>query len=64
VIRSDNAAQRREDPDDPSRQYAFSYARNGDAAAVPCFIGALFPLFLMLARPTMQADAAAIAPPE
>ena len=33
------------------------------AAAVPCFIGALFLLFLMLARPTMQADAATTAVP-
>jgi MFS transporter, AAHS family, 4-hydroxybenzoate transporter len=31
------------------------------AAAVPCFVGALFLLFLMLARPTMQADASAVA---
>ena len=26
------------------------------AAAVPCFVGALFLLFLMLARPKMEAD--------
>ncbi len=31
------------------------------AAAVPCFIGALFLLFLMWSRPKMQADAADIA---
>ncbi len=31
------------------------------AAAVPCFVGALFLVFLLLARPIMQADAAAAA---
>jgi AAHS family 4-hydroxybenzoate transporter-like MFS transporter len=33
------------------------------AAAVPCFIGALFLIFLYLARPKMEADAVAIAAP-
>jgi AAHS family 4-hydroxybenzoate transporter-like MFS transporter len=33
------------------------------AAAVPCFIGALFLIFLMLARPIMEADATASAAP-
>jgi AAHS family 4-hydroxybenzoate transporter-like MFS transporter len=33
------------------------------AAAVPCFIGALFLLFLMLARPDMEPDAAVEAAP-
>jgi MFS transporter, AAHS family, 4-hydroxybenzoate transporter len=33
------------------------------AAAVPCFIGALFLIFLMLARPTMEADAVPSAVP-
>ena len=33
------------------------------AAAVPCFVGALFLILLMLARPTLQADAAVIAAP-
>jgi len=31
------------------------------AAAVPCFVGALFLLFLMWSRPKMQADAPDIA---
>jgi AAHS family 4-hydroxybenzoate transporter-like MFS transporter len=31
------------------------------AAAVPCFVGALFLVFLLVARPVMQADAAAAA---
>jgi len=35
------------------------------AAAVPCFIGALFLIFLYLARPKMEADAvASVAPAE
>ena len=33
------------------------------AAAVPCFIGALFLIFLMFARPNMEADASARAAP-
>ena len=34
------------------------------AAAVPCFIGALFVLMLMFARPNMEPDAAKAAPAE
>jgi AAHS family 4-hydroxybenzoate transporter-like MFS transporter len=33
------------------------------AAAVPCFIGALFLVFLYFARPVMEADAAVTAAP-